>query len=623
MSITPYNIGNIPEYRFYVSIGPSSITHEVFPLNFLSTMLIDALETNQVFYRRKFSGPLLFGSNSEVLDVSGITQNREDDWALFWLVESTTPCTTIYLTITKTVSGVVETYWEGNFSTTDGHFDIDKCTFEVIPLPYDDYTTILENADTEYNLLLDGELPSVTTTSLAIPPVVSDVAYTHCKYLFLNGVVSVLSYLSDKVKPGAGASSAFFTDEPNYVTLSTNRLKYLFLAQRSDIIVPGSSDPATILMMSFNQIAEILYAMFQVKWDYDLATDCIRFEHISFFDGIDGLDLRTQQLTQATNKYDYLKNEMPKFEKFAWKETDNEDFIGTDIWYDSGCVNQDSSSNVKETKIDVTTDLFYIQLNYLTLSVKEDGIVILCNYTSGGNYYVNRDLGRLTLTNYGYNMDLSWANLHHFYFRHDRTWIQGYLNNNLEDFWTAKRIKLQTCSAIVCDLSTYKPEDKITTELGETYFGGEKAHVKTAEIKPNGEIKFNLVYSPEGNTNTGTPLGFNVYGYFSIQWPGGDPDTIDIQFQFNDASPGNYNFRVREFVYNAASVPQWTGGWENGTWVLGTRFLAFSHTMEEGMLQAGWCITLEIEYTGAEVDNIYITEDGIWSCATPIIYTEL
>ena len=156
--------GNIPTYRFYITT-PHTITYEVFPLNFLATSLVDELEKGKIFYRRKFNGTLLFGTNSNAMEDDGVTvHNRMDDWAWFWVVESTEPCERLDLLITKTVAGVTTTYYEGYFSTTDGNFDIDKCTFEVTPQIDDEYTDILDKADTQYNIL--NVLPNQWTLTL-------------------------------------------------------------------------------------------------------------------------------------------------------------------------------------------------------------------------------------------------------------------------------------------------------------------------------------------------------------------------------------------------------------------------------------------------------------------------
>lgn len=105
MSILTPNTGNNPLYRFYISEA-SSTSYEVYPLNFLSTSLIDQQEEGKIFYRRKFNGTLLFGTTSRVTDYDdGITiHNRKEDFDLFWSFEQYEPCVKLYLTITKTVA---------------------------------------------------------------------------------------------------------------------------------------------------------------------------------------------------------------------------------------------------------------------------------------------------------------------------------------------------------------------------------------------------------------------------------------------------------------------------------------------------------------------------------------
>jgi hypothetical protein len=245
---------------------------------------------------------------------------------------------------------------------------------------------------------------------------------------------------------------------------------------------------------------DILWGMFQVKWDYDLATNEFNVEHISFWTKTNGLDLRTQTLCKASNKYSYVKEEMPKWEKFYFAESMNEDFVGNSISYVSKCVNQDAGTNVKETKINVTTDIEYIMSD--PDEIKDDGFVILCNYLSGGSYYIESGIGVLS-EEIVLNAHLSWANLHNSYFRHNRVLIEGYMNGVLTTFWTAQKNKLQPVNAIVCPLDNFDPADLITTELGETYLGSAKATVKKSTLKPTGEMSFDLVYGPADNENTG------------------------------------------------------------------------------------------------------------------------
>ena len=300
---------------------------------------------------------------------------------------------------------------------------------------------------------------------------------------------------------GVTVSSEFFTDTPNnYVTEATNHLLHLTIAQKSDIIRYQSTNQAAIALMSWNELMEILWGMFEVTWDYDATTETINVEHVSWWTSTAGLNLRTQLACEATNKYTYLKEAMPKYEKFAWMEAEEINFIGAPIWYDSACVDQNPKSNIRTTIVPVTTDLEYI-INYRFVDgdneslISDDGFVILCNYFDTPDYFVELQPGSMDGSVH-LNMHLSWANLHHNYFRHNRVLITGYLNNDITTFVSSQKNKQQKCSAILCDTDTYDPDNTITTELGEIYFDSAKAKVKTSSLGPMGNIDFTLLYGP-------------------------------------------------------------------------------------------------------------------------------
>ena len=498
--------GNVPTYRFYVSSSPATQTKEVFPLNFNPTSLVDQQENKKVFYRRKFNGSLLFGTNSIAINAAGTPVNRYTDWTYFWNIEQTTPCLQLYFVIKKTISGVTSIYWEGMFSTTDGEIDIDRCTFEVTPMANDDYTDILANVDIQYNIL-PAEDEKVTTTAIIGSSI--NETYTRNRWLTKIGSDSVLDYLAEQIKTGVTVSSDFFTDATNPVTKAANHLLHLTIAQKSDIIRYQSTNQASIALLSWNEFMDILWAMFEVTWDYDFTTDTINVEHISWWTAGAGIDLRTQMATQSTNKYTYLKEAMPKYEKFSFMEAEEINFIGTPIWYDSPCVDQNPETNIRQTTIPVTTDLEYI-IRYRFLDtdnesiISDEGFVILCNYFDDPDYFVEIQPGSMDGTSH-LNMHLSWANLHHHYFRHNRVLISGYLNNDPTTFVSAQKTKQQKCSAILCDTDAYDPDDTITTELGETYFDSAKAKVKTSSLSPMGNIDFTLLYGPASNAWVAIP----------------------------------------------------------------------------------------------------------------------
>lgn len=591
--------GKMPVYRFYITYPVGSISYEVFPLNFLETSLVDELESDEIFYRRKFKGTLLFGTNSLAVDEHGVTQNRKSDWQLFWDIEQNDNCERLDFLITKTVEGATTTYWEGYFSTSDGKIDIDRCTFEVTPLTDDDYTDLLDKADIQYNFL--PYTTAISTHAYMLPKF--DINYTRSRWLIKLDENSVIKYLADKIKTGVTVSSSFFTDATNYVTLETNHLTLLTIAQKSDIIRYNSSDPAPTALLSWHELMDILWAMFQVKWNYDPLTDTINVEHISWsgFAPAAGIDLRSQLSCVATNKYSYRKDKMPKYEKFSFMEAGNENFTSRQIWYDSMCVNQDPETNVVESLVRVTTDLELIKDS--PDSISDDGFVILCNKDDGGaSYHVEYEVSYF---NYDIrlNMHLSWTNLHYRYFRHNRVLIQGYLNDALTTFWTALKTKIQQCSAIICD--DYDPRDEITTELGETYLSGAKAKVETSSLRPTGAIEFNLLYGPPDNEPTEIA---DIAGALIEEDAG---QCGHFHLKLTRATTAELHIIVSHEILDSTGTQVCTGGPE--TWTINLGDTESNHTFTLcNSIPAGGCVNYAWTYTDLEGDGYIV--DVVTEC---------
>ena len=543
------------EYVFMIKYG--SVTTIVNPMNFLETSLVDELETDQIFYRRKFQGTLTFGG-----------RGNKADFDYLWAFESSDPCTRLDFTIYR--NGVI--YWLGYFSTSLGSWDLDECTFQVTPLVKDDYVELLDKADLEYNLLASEEIAEVTCNydnGIAA----DDTAYTHCRM-----VVDVVEYILEQMLGyHLDVTSTFFESANNPVTLTTNHYNYLTIAQKSDIKNPLATNPATVGMMSFNQIMTILRCM-NLYWDYD-GTEFI-IEHVSYWPENTGIDIRSQKICRGTNKYRYLNEQMPKYEKFAWMESGNVDFIGDPIWYDSECVNQDPDTNVIEYDFNnVTTDLQYIRDCVADSDseplISNNGWVILANELRGADLYVwfnvNSALSELVC-----NIDMSWYYLHNCFWKHDRQLIIGNMNGNLTTFYTARKIKQQECSIVYCNPwgEEFDPTDYLTTELGETYFGGEKAKVKKSLIKPQGQIDLTLIYGPADNANPGITYDkvffgvevqtdtneSTVYGILSEAAPVGGI-TIQFKIQIKDTIGGTCKtdfqtiaFAAGEYKANSGAI---------------------------------------------------------------------
>jgi hypothetical protein len=246
---------------------------------------------------------------------------------------------------------------------------------------------------------------------------------------------------------------------------------------------------------------EILRNMFNIFWTYDLTTNTLTLEHLSRFTATAGLDLTTQEIAHKALTYRRETEDMPRREKWSWMEEKSPDFKTYGIWYDSPAVDEERT---EEVNIPVTTEIEYIQDE--TDSISDDGFVILSNYLSGGVYYTYQAAGIVNSVA-KYNQPLSWSNLLMSYHRHGRILQDGYFNGILQEFISAKKTILHEINGIVCPAHAYLPENYITTDLGEVYFGGLKGHVKKAVIKPYGEINFTLMYGPADRTNEGYSPG--------------------------------------------------------------------------------------------------------------------
>lgn len=506
------------EYTFFVLYG--TIETEVFPLNFLETSLKDEKEEDFQFYRRKFQGSLIFGG-----------KQRLADWEYFYDINTVSPCDELVLTIYR--DGVE--YWRGYFSVTDGAFDFDTCTFEIVPLCYDAYRDLLEKKDTEYNIL------SYVSHDVVTNAIRLGIGEVYSRNMWLMDIIEFLgSHVSYGLKPGCTISSDFFTEATNPATGRANELLYLTMACKSDIIDPLATNPQETAMLSWQGMMDILWAMFQVTWNYDSATDTINVEHISWFGVGAVIDTTDQKIARGHNRYASGKEKLPKYEYFRFAEANDDNFVGSYIYYPDVCVSGDYKTNKITTAVNVTTDLEYI-INSPDL-ISTDGWVILCNYeVAGPAYYVVNGIGCLDPRFVRLNMPLSWANLHNNYYRHYRSHTDGIMNESATDFFTAKKSKRQDLSIIMCD--EFDPESQFKTELGDDYLGGQYGLLERAEISPAGNIIMSLLYGVPDNPFGPVPLP-KVCVFYQTD--------LKVEAWLSQPCDANYVMHFWEEIYDAA-----------------------------------------------------------------------
>jgi hypothetical protein len=290
-----------------------------------------------------------------------------------------------------------------------------------------------------------------------------------------------------------GVTSDFFEWNPqgdapnyvageNYVTGLPNQLDYLTLTQKSDAKDPNATNPATIGKVKFKVMVKWLLEMFQVYWFID--GNRIRFEHISYFQEVLGLDLTLPEYALEmvkSNRYAYNSVERPKYETFSMDEAGNRDFIGDDIYYQTLCVNQDHDTNTLEHAVNgITTDIQFV--NNSPDDVGNDGFVMLATNKVGDVYVTIIDDGKLSNAPI-VNAPLSWANLHHYYFTYFRYWKDGYINNIYQVFDSYRNtviqepVNIKTC----CDLLSFDASEAIKTPLGVQWFNGINGTIDKAE----------------------------------------------------------------------------------------------------------------------------------------------
>lgn len=241
-------------------------------------------------------------------------------------------------------------------------------------------------------------------------------------------------------------------------------LHNLMLFQKSDIKRPDATNPATIGYTTLRDLLTILEQLFQVYWRIEGSN--LRVEHISYFDGANGLDLTATQgaTVDQRNSFTFDTAGRPPREIFTWMDTTNDaDFHGQPISYDCADLEQEPGTiNVDN----LFTDLGTVIEN--PDGVSDEGFFLMATDLIGGSYYINREFGELS-NDLKANAHLSWANLHEYYHTWGRLQPSGRLNNVQQVFNSYRRGKRQQSLPVTLATVDYFALDlseKIRSHLG-------------------------------------------------------------------------------------------------------------------------------------------------------------
>jgi len=313
-------------------------------------------------------------------------------------------------------------------------------------------------------------------------------------------------FQNDALPPEAPADiTAYMTANPthNYVCEEVNKLNYLMIAQKSDTVDPNATQQATLGMLSFNELIEILFGIWNVFWYIDSNGD-FRIEHASYFEKVLGaIDLTNiayiNQYTQnlwifRTNKYSFTKDKMPGLERWTFMEQHYEDFIGEPITYDRILSNTRIEQIEKDYQIlNVTTDIMYIyQVDQGNLDgpISTDGFTIMQTYLDTGVYYLENEAGILSGISLP-NNHLSVANLQDRYWRHERVLIEGRMNREDIIFDSAIRTKKQIPIEFPLCCDSFNELTLIKTQIGNGEVIAARFYILT------GMMEIELLYSDE------------------------------------------------------------------------------------------------------------------------------
>lgn len=287
-----------------------------------------------------------------------------------------------------------------------------------------------------------------------------------------------------------GFGGTLFPDDQtmtNYVnTLQPNY--YLRLAAKSDIINPTASNPATKLMLSFDDVERIHKEVFNVYWV--LEGTRLRWEHYSWFSqtmNYNAMSATNFPLNTMRNKIKFATEDLPEEEIFQMMEANGVDFVGAPIIYDPNCAN---GKKLNRGYGALTTDTDYIINNSSSIDI--NGIVLIDAYKVNPTpeWYVQSTVGAISVSSKR-NGRLSWANLHYDLHRHGRPFITGTMNNSLQTFLSKEpdiiqdNILVENC----CEDEFEKYESSVRTEIGDGI-------IDEAEIDYTEEtIKFKIRHS--------------------------------------------------------------------------------------------------------------------------------
>ena len=364
--------------------------------------------------------------------------------------------------------------YSGYISLREADFDPLNCAVKLKVNVIDKYKDYDDRKGDEYNIF---EITSARTTT----------KITGLDYDLQNGVPlqAVLLGLIRESLGFTAIKSDFFqwnSSNPSYTIGNCVKLRNLVVHNQSDILLSGVDGyiPSTIMNLKLDDVVSDLCAMANLRYFIDdNNTFCI--EHVSWFEqtvGLDLTDLRYKEYVNGKIKFSFDKPKIFRRELFEGVFNIGADFIGKPIVYDNAFTRTLSyglstiDKETQELKIDkkiqvktFRTDLYWIILLDGSLPENKEGIVLIAQDPT--TQKPQKDPTILDLSDHDNNV-LSWALLHHNFYRYDRLFEKGFMNGVETTFLTTQRIKLQEeLTFPLCCGEYINTNQLVRTQLGD------------------------------------------------------------------------------------------------------------------------------------------------------------
>lgn len=256
--------------------------------------------------------------------------------------------------------------------------------------------------------------------------------------------------------------------------------------QKSDITKSEAIQDATIGMMSFKELMDMIREKFNCYWWLD--SGLLYIEHVSYLTAANGMDLTVSPFAEQIlrkNRYKYDESKTIKEEKFVDMEQGFQDFVGRSILYENDCVATGDGSVTEHSTGRFTFDLEYM-LAYRE-QISNDGFFVGACYETGGNYSFIKMTGKLSgLTLF--NNSCSWANVHDPLWKWGRAFDTGLMNNTGTTFesWERRKVQDEIIIRGCCEdinIATYNPALLVNTGLGWGLPASVRFDAKTEEVQ--------------------------------------------------------------------------------------------------------------------------------------------